>query len=88
MPAIQHEKRRSNDPSNSCWLGFVSDSSMPFPESKKRPSFNEIFEELKSHNFDMFSEENDKKLTSKQQSMKQAIESRVLQIEAFEYQHQ
>lgn len=58
------------------------------PESEKRPSFDEIFEELKSHNFDLFSEESENQLTSKQRSMKQAIESRVLEIEAFEYQHQ
>lgn len=58
------------------------------PESENRPSFNEIFEELKLHNFDIFNDKSDGKLTRKQSRMKHTIESRVLEIETFEYQHQ
>lgn len=43
--------------------------------------FNEIFEVLNSHNFDLFSEKTVKEMTSKQRRMKKTIE-------AFEYQHQ
>ena len=71
-------------------VGWVSDliTRCLSHEAEKRPSFNEIFEVLKSHNFDMFSEKTDKEMTSKQLRMKKAIEDRILEIEAFEYQHQ
>ena len=55
---------------------------------KNRPSFSEIYETLKENNYDLFSESKGKKLTSKQQNLKDDIESRVLKIEAFEFQHQ
>ena len=57
------------------------------PTAENRPSFNEIFDEMKSHNYDMFSDSGDNKLTSKQRSMKKAIDMRVKKIEAYEYQH-
>ena len=53
-----------------------------------RPSFAEIFEVMKANNYDMFADSRGKKLTSKQQHMKDEIGARVLKIEAFEYQHQ
>ena len=53
-----------------------------------RPSFSEIFEIIKSHNYDLFSENGSGKLTTKQQHLKEEIENRILKIEAFEYQHQ
>ena len=53
-----------------------------------RPSFSEIFEIIKSHNYDLFSENGSEKLTKKQQHLKEEIENRILKIEAFEYQHQ
>ena len=45
-----------------------------------RPSFNEIFEIMKSHNCDLFSDNKGGKLSKD-------IENRILKIEAFEYQH-
>ena len=71
-------------------VGWVSDliKRCLSHEAKNRPSFDEIFEALKSHNFDLFSEKSDKEMTSKQRRMKKAIEDRILEIEAFEYQHQ
>ncbi|KAK8864802.1 hypothetical protein M9Y10_010327 [Tritrichomonas musculus] len=54
---------------------------------ENRPSFAEIFDVMKSNNYDLFSENKNKKLTSKEMSMKQEIEARVMKIEAFEYQH-
>lgn len=57
-------------------------------EPESRPSFDEIFGTLKSNNYDLFAESNGKKLTSKQQSMKEEIEAFILKIEAFEFQHQ
>ena len=57
-------------------------------EHENRPSFEEIFEIMKSNNFDLFSDSKDQKLTSKQQSMKKCIELRIMKIEAFEFQHQ
>ena len=53
-----------------------------------RPSFAEILEIMKSHNYDMFNEIKGGKMTSKQRSQKKEIEKRILKIEAFEYQHQ
>lgn len=55
------------------------------PES--RPSFTKIFEIMKENNYNMFSDSKDKKLTNKQIMMKKNIETRVLKIEAFEFQH-
>ena len=55
---------------------------------EERPSFAEIFEIMKSHNYDMFKESQGGKMTSKQQNQKKEIEKRILKIEAFEYQHQ
>lgn len=56
-------------------------------EPESRPSFDEIFETLKSNNYDLFDESDGKKLTSKQQNMKEEIEECILKIEAFEFQH-
>ena len=52
----------------------------------ERPSFAEIFEIMKSNNYDLFDEKS-ANLTSKQKAMKDEIEKRILKIEAFEYQH-
>ncbi|KAK8865545.1 hypothetical protein M9Y10_011101 [Tritrichomonas musculus] len=46
---------------------------------ENRPSFNEIFEIMKSHNYNLFSEREEK--------VNKDIESRICKIEAFEYQH-
>ena len=56
------------------------------PSPDERPSFAEIFEIMKSNNYDLFNEKCSK-LTSKQKQMKSDIEKRILKIEAFEYQH-
>ncbi|KAK8892631.1 hypothetical protein M9Y10_029870 [Tritrichomonas musculus] len=53
-----------------------------------RPSFEEIYQIMKANNFDLFSDSKNKKLSKKQQMMKEMIESRVMKIEAFEFQHQ
>lgn len=52
-----------------------------------RPTFNEIFEILTLRNFDLLTYTNPIRLTSQQRSWKKEIESRILKIEAFEYQH-
>ena len=52
-----------------------------------RPSFSEIFNIIKMNNYDFFNDNKDKKLTEKQLNLKKEIEARVLEIEAFEYQH-
>ena len=52
-----------------------------------RPSFSEIFNIIKMNNYDFFNDSKDKKLTEKQLNLKKEIEARVLEIEAFEYQH-
>lgn len=54
---------------------------------EKRPSFMEIFEIMKSHNYDMFNDVSAGKEKSSKQNIKE-IENRILKIEAFEYQHQ
>ncbi|KAK8889920.1 hypothetical protein M9Y10_034675 [Tritrichomonas musculus] len=56
-------------------------------DSKKRPSFDDIFEIMKSNNFNLFVQKG-KKLNSMQKNLKEMIEKRVLKIEAFEYQHE
>lgn len=53
----------------------------------KRPSFTEIFEIMKSHNYDMFNDNKSVKLKTNDHDVKE-IENRILKIEAFEYQHQ
>lgn len=55
---------------------------------ENRPSFAQIFEIMKSNNYDMFNENIPQSLTTRQQRMKKLIEERILKIEAFEYQHQ
>lgn len=55
--------------------------------AENRPTFKEIFEILKSHNFDLFEETSSSKLTAQQKKSKKEIEKRILKIEAFEYQH-
>ena len=52
-----------------------------------RPSFAEIFEIMKSNNYDLFSDGKDKKLRKNQRQLKKEIEERVLMIEGFEFQH-
>ena len=52
-----------------------------------RPTFNEIFEILKSHDFDLFNERNSTKPRPTQVKSRQEIEHRILKITAFEYQH-
>lgn len=69
------------------WVRELIVSCLSF-EPENRPSFSEIFETLKANNYDLFGESKGKKLTSKQQNMKKEIDSRVLKIEAFEFQHQ
>lgn len=54
---------------------------------EKRPSFMEIFEIMKSHNYDMFNDVSAGKEKSSKQNIKE-IENRILKIEVFEYQHQ
>lgn len=61
-------------------IGFMS------PSPDERPSFAEIFEILKSNNYDLFNEKSTK-LTKKQKLMINEIEKRILKIEAFKYQH-
>ncbi|KAK8876583.1 hypothetical protein M9Y10_006801 [Tritrichomonas musculus] len=56
--------------------------------AESRPSFAEIFEIMKSNNYDLFSDSKDVKLPKKQQQMKKEIEECVLKIEGFEFQHQ
>ncbi|KAK8864811.1 hypothetical protein M9Y10_010336 [Tritrichomonas musculus] len=56
------------------------------PSPDERPSFAEIFEIMKSNDYDLFSNKGSK-LTTKQKKMKNEIEKRILKIEAFEYQH-
>ena len=56
------------------------------PSPDERPSFSEIFEIIKSNNYDLFSKKSST-LTIKQKQMKNEIEKRILKIEAFEYQH-
>ena len=58
------------------------------PTPNNRPTFAEIFENMKENNYDMFSDSKGQKLTSKQRDMIKTIEGRVLKIQAFEYQHQ
>ena len=53
-----------------------------------RPSFAEIFEIMKSHNYDIFNDTKGSNLTTHQQKLKEDIEKRILKIESFEYQHQ
>lgn len=48
-------------------------------EPAKRPSFNDIFEELKMHHFNIFSDDGNEKINIS------SIEERILKIEAFEY---
>ena len=55
---------------------------------EKRPSFAEIFETMKSNNYDLFSDSKDQKLTKNQLQLKKEIDGKVLKIEAFEFQHQ
>lgn len=55
---------------------------------ENRPSFAQIFEIMKSNNYDMFNESIHQSLTTRQQRMKKLTEERILKIEAFEYQHQ
>ena len=55
--------------------------------AENRPSFDEILEIMKNNNYDLFNDKNDTKLTKKQQHSKELIESRIFEIEAFEYQH-
>ena len=69
------------------WVRELIISCLSF-DPENRPSFAEIFETLKANNYDLFSENKDQKLTTKQQNMKKEIEERVLKIEAFEFQHQ
>ena len=57
-------------------------------DPENRPTFVEIFELMKSNNFDFFSDKNGQPLDEIQLKSKQDIETRVLEIEAFEYQHQ
>ena len=57
------------------------------PSPDDRPSFAEIFEIMKSNNYDLFNDMKSSKLTTKQKKMKSEIEKRILKIEAFEYQH-
>lgn len=52
-----------------------------------RPTFNEVFEIMQSHNFDLFNETTSSKLTIQQQQSKKDIEHRISKIEAFEYQY-
>ena len=54
---------------------------------EKRPSFMEILEIMKSHNYDMFNDDSAGKEKSSKQNINE-IENRILKIEAFEYQHQ
>lgn len=56
-------------------------------EREKRPSFDSIFNIMKSNNFNLFVKKG-KKLNSRQMNLKEMIEKRVLKIEAFEYQHE
>ncbi|KAK8865163.1 hypothetical protein M9Y10_010698 [Tritrichomonas musculus] len=58
------------------------------PNPVNRPSFSEIFEILKSNNYDLFCESKSRNLSSTQQSLKKEIEERIMKIEAFEFQHQ
>lgn len=53
-----------------------------------RPSFSEIFETFKLHNFDLFSDTNPMSLSRQQRKAKEDIEHRILKIEAYEYQQQ
>ena len=70
-------------------VGWVSEliSRCLSPKAENRPSFNEIFELMKSHDYDMFREKSSAKLTKDQLRKKKSIDTRVLEIEAFEYQH-
>ena len=52
-------------------------------EPENRPSFAEIFDILKEHNYDLFSDG-----IGKKQSMRKVIDARVLKIEACEFQSQ
>ncbi|KAK8836836.1 hypothetical protein M9Y10_037360 [Tritrichomonas musculus] len=56
-------------------------------EPADRPSFADIFETLKLNNFDIFSESKGQKLSKKLENQKKEIESCIMKIEAFEYQH-
>ena len=56
------------------------------PSPDERPSFAEIFEIMKSNNYDLFNEKISN-LTSKQKAMIYEIDKRILKIETFEYQH-
>lgn len=55
---------------------------------ENRPAFSEIFDIIKSNNYNFFNDSKDKNLTKQQLILKQNIEARVLKIEAFEYLHQ
>lgn len=52
--------------------------------AQNRPTFSEIFEIMKVNNFDLFSDSKNKKLNMKQQSMKENIERRIMEIEVSE----
>lgn len=69
------------------WSHDLIKSCLSFDPSK-RPSFAEIFDILKENNFDLFSDSKGQNLTGKQIGMKEKIESRIKEIDAFELQHQ
>ena len=69
------------------WVRELIVSCLSF-EAENRPSFDEIFETLKTNNYDLFDESKGKNLTSKQKRMKNDIDERVMMIEAYEFQHQ
>ena len=53
----------------------------------QRPTFNDIFHILQSHDYDLFNALPSTKPTAQQRISKEEIERRILKIEAFEYQH-
>ena len=69
------------------WVRELILSCLSF-EAENRPSFDQIFEILKSNNYDLFKEKSSNKMARKQESMKKEIDARVLMIEAYEFQHQ
>ena len=76
LPEVQHAECSKRRPPSAarldCGLG---------------PSLGAIFEALKANNYDLFNERKGKKLTRKQESMKKEIDTRVLMIESYEFQH-
>ena len=54
----------------------------------ERPSFQEVFEIMKSNNFDLFADVDGGKLTQKKKTQLKIIEDRIAKIEAFEFQYQ